>query len=467
MKAVIMAGGKGTRIASMVSDVPKPMIRLCGKPILQWELECLARNGITDITLVIGHLGQFIRDYFADGTAFGVHIRYYEETEPLGTAGALYRIPWLTGQDGPAGRADQNGPGNPGNPGNASSTNASADTAGDFLLLNGDTVFDIDFTRFIAFHTEQRKRYGALASLMTHPNSHPADSALIETEILPPSEEGGMPRDSHRLVRWLTKEEPRLWYHNRVNAGIQIISPALLARAAEALPPEKRGGKLDLDRDILKPAVSRGVIFAYDSSEYIKDMGTPDRYRQVEADIQGGLVQARNLHRPQKAIFLDRDGTVNKSAGFLKNIDDMELLPGAAEAIRKINESGYLAIVVTNQPQIARGELDFAGLREIHNKLETLLGREGAYLDALYFCPHHPDAGFPGERIAYKCACSCRKPETGLLTQAAQDFNIELASSYMIGDSWRDKEVGERAGCRGSIRLEEGQSLLDAVTGIL
>ena len=104
MKAVIMAGGKGTRIASMVSDVPKPMIRLCGKPILQWELECLARNGITDITLVIGHLGQFIRDYFADGAAFGVHIRYYEETEPLGTAGALYRIPWLTGQDGPAGK---------------------------------------------------------------------------------------------------------------------------------------------------------------------------------------------------------------------------------------------------------------------------------------------------------------------------------------------------------------------------
>ena len=433
-----MAGGKGTRIASMVSDVPKPMIQLCGKPILQWELECLARNGITDITLVTGHLGHFIRDYFADGAAFGVHIRYYEESEPLGTAGALYHLDELLDS-----------------------------SAGDFLLLNGDTVFDIDFSRFIAFHTEQRERHGALASLMTHPNSHPYDSALIETEILPPEQEGGMPRESHRVIRWLTKEDPRRWYHNRVNAGIQIISPALLTRAAAAFPPEKRGGKIDLDRDILKPAVSNGSIFAYDSSEYIKDMGTPDRYRQVEADIQGGLVQARNLNRPQKAIFLDRDGTVNKSAGFLKDIDDMELLPGAAEAVRKINESGYLAVIVTNQPQIARGELDFAGLREIHNKLETLLGQEGAYLDALYFCPHHPDAGFPGERAAYKRACSCRKPETGLLMQAAQDFHIDLSASYMIGDSWRDKEVGERAGCRGSIRLEEGQSLLDAITGIL
>ena len=95
MKAVIMAGGKGTRIASMAGDIPKPMIRICGKPILQWEIECLARNGITDITLVIGHLGHFIREYFADGSAFGVSVSYYEETEPLGTAGALYRLPGL------------------------------------------------------------------------------------------------------------------------------------------------------------------------------------------------------------------------------------------------------------------------------------------------------------------------------------------------------------------------------------
>ena len=360
MQAVIMAGGKGTRIAQMVSDVPKPMIRLFGKPILQWELECLARNGIRDVTLVIGHLGQFIRDYFGDGSVFGLAIRYYEETEPLGTAGALYRIPWLTGQSGQEG-------------GTASNTAGTADDPQqDFLLLNGDTVFDIDLSRFIAFHTERH----ALASLLTHPNSHPYDSALIETEILPPQEAGGLPSDSRKVVRWLSKEDTRRWYHNRVNAGIQIISPALLSLAKAALPPEKRGGKLDLDRDILKPAVTSGRIYAYDSSEYVKDMGTPDRYRQVEADIQQGLVAARNLRQPQKAVFLDRDGTLNRSAGFLKNIDDLELLPGVAEAVRMINESGYLAIVVTNQPQIARGELDFAGLQEIDDKLETLLGKE-------------------------------------------------------------------------------------------
>ncbi len=430
MKAVIMAGGKGTRIAQMISDLPKPMIQICGKPILQWEIECLVRNGIKDITLVIGHLGHFIREYFADGKAFGASIRYYEETEPLGTAGALYHMEEL----------DE-----------------------DFLLLNGDTLFDIDFSRFFTFH----KEHHALASLMTHPNSHPYDSALIETEILPPTEEGGMPYDSKKVIRWLNKEDNRIYYHNRVNAGIQIISPDLLVQAATAIPPEKKGRKLDLDRDILKPAVGSGKIYAYDSSEYIKDMGTPDRYRQVEADIEQGLVQERNLKHPQKAIFLDRDGTVNKKVGFLKKLDDLELLPSVAEAIRIINKSGYLAIIITNQPQIARGELNFEELRKIHEKLETLLGREGAYVDAIYFCPHHPDSGFPGERIAYKKVCSCRKPETGLLLQAAKEFHIDLSSSFMIGDSWRDKETGIKAGCKSSIMLEEGHVLLDAVTRIL
>ncbi|MBQ9538590.1 MAG: HAD-IIIA family hydrolase [Treponema sp.] len=434
MKAVIMAGGKGTRIASVVADLPKPMIRICGKPILQWEIECLARNSITDITLVIGHLGHFIREYFGDGSAFGVKISYYEESEPLGTAGALYKVPAL----------DK-----------------------DFILLNGDTIFDIDFARFIDFHKKQKAESNALATLLTHPNSHPYDSSLIETEMLPPEQEGGMPHDSHRLVRWLNKDEERVFYHNRVNAGILILSAELLSLAESALPDERRGGKLDLDRDILKPLVKTGRLFAYDSTEYVKDMGTPDRYRQVEADIGGGLVQARNLSQPQKAFFLDRDGTINRSVGFLTNIDDMELLPGAAEAVRKINESGNLAIVVTNQPQIARGELDFAQLQEIHNKMESLLGREGAYLDAIYFCPHHPDSGFPGERQAYKRPCSCRKPEPGLLVQAANDFNIDLSASFMIGDSWRDLEAGKRAGCAKNIRLEQGESLLDAVNKLL
>ncbi len=417
-----MAGGRGTRIASVASDVPKPMIRICGKPILEYQIACLKRNGLTDITLVTGHLGHFIREYFGDGSRFGVTISYYDETTPLGTAGALYKIPGLTE---------------------------------DFLLLSGDTVFDIDFGRFIAFH----KAHDSRATLMAHPNGHPYDSSLLVTETVPPETAGGIPHNSHKVVRWMNKEDERLWYANRVNAGIELISPALLAEAEKSLTQEK----VDLDRDILKPLVPAGHIYAYDTPEYIKDMGTPDRFYQVEKDIESGLVQQRNLSHKQKAVFLDRDGTLNRDVGFLTDIDKMELIPGAAEAVRKINESGYLAVVVTNQPVIARGELTFGQLQEIDNKLETLLGKEGAYIDALYFCPHHPDKGFPGERPEYKCDCACRKPKPGMLLRAAADFNIDLSQSYMAGDSGRDTEAGQNAGCRENVLISDSFTLLDFV----
>jgi D-glycero-D-manno-heptose 1,7-bisphosphate phosphatase len=210
-------------------------------------------------------------------------------------------------------------------------------------------------------------------------------------------------------------------------------------------------------------------MFCYDSPEYVKDMGTPDRFHQVEADYKSGVVQAKNLHNKQKAIFLDRDGTINKYVGFLRNIDNFELIEGAAEAIKLINQSGYLAIVVTNQPVIARGEVTWEQLNEIHRKMETLLGKEGAYVDGLYICPHHPDKGFAGERPEYKIVCDCRKPKPGLLLRAAKDFNIDLSKSYMIGDDDRDVEAGINANCKDSIKIETNQDegLLNTIKQIL
>ena len=198
-------------------------------------------------------------------------------------------------------------------------------------------------------------------------------------------------------------------------------------------------------------------------------MGTPERFHQVESDFKSSIVEAKNLHHKQKAIFLDRDGTINKYVGFLRNIDDFELIDGAAEAIKKINESGYLAIVVTNQPVIARGEVSWDELNEIHRKMQTLLGRDGAYLDGIYICPHHPDKGFAGERPEYKIACDCRKPKPGLLLRAAKDFNIDLSQSYMIGDDARDVEAGQNAGVRDSPMVETNKEngLLSLITKLL
>jgi len=422
MKVVIMAGGKGTRIASVKNDVPKPMIPIAGKPILEWQIECLKRQGLTDITLVIGYLGHVIKEYFADGSKFGVNISYFVEDSPLGTAGALFKM----------------------------------ELKEDFLLMCGDVILDVDFHRFIAFHQKNK----AWASLMAHPNGHPYDSSLLVTEIIPPQVAGGNPVDTHRVVKWMNKEDERLYYKNRVNAGIEIISPELLRETMKHFVPRhpETPDKIDLDRDVLKPNIPSGKIFAYDTPEYIKDMGTPDRYYEVEKDILSGKVKARNLSHKQKAIFLDRDGTINKYVGFLTKPEEFELLPGAVEAIRQINKSGYLAIVVTNQPVIARGECTWEELQMIHDKMETLLGKDGAFVDAIYICPHHKDKGFEGERPEYKFDCDCRKPKPGLLLQAAKDLNIDLSQSVMIGDSDRDMEAGRNAGCKDCIILETNRA---------
>lgn len=201
--------------------------------------------------------------------------------------------------------------------------------------------------------------------------------------------------------------------------------------------------KLDLDRQVLKPLLEDGLLYGYQSPEYVKDMGTPERYEMVQRDIRSGLVSAKNLANPQKAVFLDRDGTINKYVGFLRFTEQMELLPQAAQAIRKLNEAGWLVILATNQPVLARGEVSEEELTEIHNKMETLLGKEGAYVDAIYYCPHHPDKGFAGERPEYKIECSCRKPKPGLLFRAAQDYHIDLKESWMVGDSAADMGAGK------------------------
>lgn len=177
-------------------------------------------------------------------------------------------------------------------------------------------------------------------------------------------------------------------------------------------------------------------------------------------------MEARNLRERQKAIFLDRDGTLNKYVGFLTDINELELTEGAAEAVRRINASGYLAIVITNQPVIARGEVSKEELSEIHNKLETLLGQDGAYIDAIYYCPHHPDKGFAGERPQYKIECDCRKPRPGMLLQAADDYNIDLTASWMVGDSDSDIKAGTAAGCK-TLLLDGQISLLQAIEQIL
>lgn len=409
MKTVIMAGGKGTRISAIAPDVPKPLIPIEGIPVLEREILCLKEQGFDDLILTVSHMAEKIIAHFGNGERLGVKIDYYVEEEPLGNAGALFKLKDRLTED--------------------------------FLLLNADALFDIDFNRFVKYHREK----GGLVTLFTHPNSHPYDSGLVIAD-----EQG-------RVTQWLTKEDPRPeWYENRVNAGLHVIHPAALEYSgidAGTVGTERDGKriKVDLDRQILKPLCGTGRMFCYDSPEYVKDMGTPERFESVSRDFRAGIVKGRNLQNPQKAVFLDRDGTINEYVGFLRDIREFRLLPGVSEAIKAINASGYLAIVVTNQPVIARGEVTYAELNMIHRKMQTLLGQEGAYLDGIYFCPHHPHKGYEGEIPELKIDCDCRKPKPGMLIRAAEEYHIDLSASWMVGDGENDILAGKAAGCKTAL----------------
>ena len=422
-----MAGGRGSRIAELFPDMPKPLIPIDGIPILEREIKALVSQGFNDIIITVGYLAEKIISYFGDGSQLDASIEYFIEETPLGNAGALFHLRDRFGEE-------------------------------PFFLLNADAAFDVDFHRMLDFH----KNHKGLVTLFTHPNSHPYDSGLIITN------------KSGKVKKWLNKEDDRpRWYENRVNAGLHVIDPKVLDVSIKNLDIDETTklpiGKVDLDRQILKPLCGTGQMFCYDSPEYVKDMGTPSRFQQVEDDFKNGVITAKNLKNKQKAIFIDRDGTINKYIGFLRNIEDFELIKGVSEAIRLINQSEYLAIVITNQPVIARGEVTWDELNEIHRKMQTLLGNNGAYLDGIYICPHHPDKGFDGERLEYKIECDCRKPKPGLILQAAKDFNIDLNMSYMIGDSLQDIESGKNANLLDSIMISRNSDngLLAIVNKIL
>jgi D,D-heptose 1,7-bisphosphate phosphatase len=393
MQAVILAGGKGTRLSEITHETPKPMITIGDKPLLHHQIDLLFRYGIKDIILLVNYLKEPIMSYFGDGSRFNVQIRYFEETTPLGTAGGIKEIEkWLTG---------------------------------DFLVLYGDVMVNMDLFRLMDFH----HRKNSHCTLVLHPNDHPFDSDLVETD------------NAGRVVAFHSKPHSRgFWYHNLVNAGVYIFSmqiPALL----------EKGRKADFGREIFPGIFGHIDMYGYRTSEYLKDMGTPERLEKVRMDLESGRISSSSYELRQKAIFLDRDGVLNMERSYISTPEAFELYDFTPAAIRKLNQAGYLAIVVTNQSVIARNLCTEEDVNTIHRKMETLLGEKQAWLDGIYYCPHHPDKGFPDENPVYKIDCDCRKPKTGMFKKAMDDFSINMVDSYMVGDSERDVVAGVNAGC--------------------
>jgi D,D-heptose 1,7-bisphosphate phosphatase len=416
MKVVIIAGGKGTRISSINKQVPKSMIEINGKPIIEYQIELAKKYNLTDIIITIGYLGDIIKNYFKDGKKWGVIITYCEESRPLGTAGAFVEISDFLKED--------------------------------FIVFYGDTIMDIDLNKMIFYH----KKLKSDATLFLHPNDHPFDSDLVKIG------------ENNKILQFLSKPHPEnLVYKNLVNAALYILNPKVISLIPKNI-------KSDFGKDVFPSCIKNNLnIYGYISPEYIKDMGTPKRFNKVTKDLISGKVAKLNLINKRPCIFLDRDGVICEEVDLLHKPNQLKLIDGVVDALKYINNKGYLAVIVTNQPVVARNLCSIKELEYIHMKLETFLGNKGAYLDAIYFCPHHPDNGFPEENKKYKIVCECRKPKAGMFFKARKELNIDLQNSFMIGDRVSDIEAGNLAGLKKSylIKRNKPNSLNELIKEII
>jgi len=391
VKAIVLAGGKGTRLG--LSDLPKPMVSIDGVPLLERTVRTAVRCGVTDFLFMTGHGAEAINGHFGDGGAFGARIQHVVETEPLGTAGCFNQLRHLLTQP--------------------------------FLVIYGDVLMDVDLQRFAA---EALRRSGA-GTLFVHPNDHPFDSDLVET------------REDGRIIAIHPKPHcGPSHYPNLVSAALYVLSPSAL----EYVPEH---GASDWARDIFPTIAREEALYAYKSIEYVKDIGTPERLAAALKDLRSGKLDRLSSRTRKPALFLDRDGVIVEELDGLRSPDHVELLPGAAETIARFNRMGVPVICVTNQPAIAKGQMEMSDLGAVTGEIDHQLAEAaGAYLDDLFICPHHPERGWPGEVAELKIDCECRKPKPGLLVEAAHRHNLDLSRSWLVGDRYCDIAAAHAAG---------------------
>ncbi|MEI6340718.1 MAG: HAD-IIIA family hydrolase [Verrucomicrobiota bacterium] len=402
---LILAGGKGTRLAAVAGDLPKPLVPVGGRPLLAHHLDLARRHGLRSVRIFAGYRAEQIADFVRNHPVPGLDVLVTVESEPLGTAGAVIE--------------------------------QMASLEEQFVVLYGDTLVGVDLGRMVQAH----ETHGADITLLAYPNDHPHDSDLLEASA------DGWITCVHRYPHPADSN-----FGNMVNRALYVV------RRDALTPWAGRREKADFAKDVFPRLLATGRrLLAYRSKEYIKDMGTPERLAAVDRDWRAGKLQLDEPAGAEPAVFLDRDGTLNVEKGFLRRAEDLELFPGVAPALRALRQAGYRLVVLTNQPVLARGEATEADLARIHARMEWLLGQEGAFVDAIYHCPHHPDRGFPGERPELKGPCHCRKPAPGMLERACAELGLDPARSWMIGDSTGDILLANRTGVR-AVLVRTGQA---------
>jgi len=371
--AYILAGGFGTRLRQVVSDRPKVMAEVLGRPFLYHILDRLARLGIAKAVVCTGYMAEQL-EAAVGATYRGMELCYSREDTPLGTGGALR----LALERYPADLA---------------------------LALNGDSLVEADLADFLDWFG----RNDFQASLLLVGVDDCARFGRVET--------GG--RDGDAQGRVLAFREKGAPGPGLINAGVYLLRPQALSRV-------EPGHSASIETDVFPHLAQHGSLGGFTVQGGFLDIGTPESYTAA-----GRFLRKATHGAGQGAVFLDRDGTVIAERHYLHDPDGVELLPGAAEGMRVMQELGLRLVLVTNQSGVGRGYFGRDAVERVHGRLLELLENEGVELDAIYLCPHTPDD-----------ACSCRKPRPGLIERAVADLGVDPARSFVIGDKACDVDLG-------------------------
>ncbi len=384
LTVVIPCGGAGTRLASVVGRTPKVLVPIGGRPLLAHLFDAFASAGIQRVVLLAGSGGAEVEAAAQSMAPSGVQAETIIEPEPLGTAGALA----IVGDRLPE----------------------------RFFLTFGDLYAAIDWNRLWQFALAR----GGLGTLFVHRSSHPEDSDVLALS------------DDKRVTGWSRRGE-----HRGVGAALSNAAVGVFHR--DVLQRIPRGRACDLTGEVLPALVdARAPLFGYVSSEYVCDMGTPARLSSVDEAVSSGRATLR-----AEMLLLDRDGVITEDS--VTRPEDLRLLPGAADSIRQLREARIRVSVVTNQAIVARGSCTEATLDAIHERLRELLDREGAGVDGIYVCPHHPETHHPEGVPELRGPCRCRKPSTGLAEQALTEQGIPAWRTLVVGDTTVDAQLAHNA----------------------
>lgn len=385
--AVILAGGKGSRSAD--PGIAKLVQRIGEKSLLEWHVELLESSAIDEVIVVAGYLGDQVQSLVQEIETGHLAFSVIHEQEQKGTVAALA----------------------------LAVANSEADR---FLVVLGDILMSFPIDLLLSSWSDSGKN----VAVAVHPSTHPEDSDAVF-----PAHYGEV------LVR--AKGESRDLVPNMSSAGLFGITRSGL---------EAYSDSRDFGSDLLPQAAQNQDLFAWVSSHYFKDTGTPDRLERARADWKSGAFLRRGSLSPRSALFLDRDGVLNPGSPEFYSADGYQILPGVAESIRTANLMGIPVVVVTNQPGIAKGLMSFDQHEAIRARLDFLLTQSGAFVDDYQFCPHHPDSGHPSEIPELKISCECRKPAPGMVNRAGRKHSLDIPASVMIGDTARDQALAKATG---------------------